>query len=81
MPRLLAGIAIAAIASACSLIPTQIECGTVDPAICHRLADEVIGRKRQDDPGRRIVRIRITDPRGSYDLEYDDGSGESLIID
>ena len=81
MSRLVAGIVVAAIVAGCSLIPAQVECGTVDAATCHRLADEIIGRKRQDDPNRRIVRIRITDPRGSYDIEYDDGSGESLIID
>jgi hypothetical protein len=72
---------LAATLGACSVIPPTIECGTVDAATCQRLADGIIAGTRADDPTRRIVKLTITDRRGSYSAEFDDGTGTSLIID
>jgi hypothetical protein len=68
--------------SACSLLPPRIECGPAgDRATCDRIAAEILARKRAEAPERRIVSLRISDARGSYDLTMDDGMGESVIID
>lgn len=68
--------------SGCSLLPPRIECGpAVDRETCDRIAAEIVARKRAEAPERRIVTLRISDARGSYDLTLDDGMGESVIID
>lgn len=68
--------------SGCSLLPPRIECGpAVDRATCDRIAAEIVARKRAEAPERRIVSLRISDARGSYDLTWDDGMGEALIVD
>ena len=81
MRTLTASVVLAATLAGCSLLPTRIDCGTVDPATCHRLADAIIASTRSGDPTRRIVTLTITDDRGSYNAEFDDGTGTSLIID
>ena len=65
----------------CSILPPTIECGTVDPATCQRLADAIVAGARAEDPNRRIVTLTITDERGSYSAEFDDGTGTMLIVD
>ena len=69
------------IVAGCSLLPAQIECGQVDVETCHRRAHQILERKAAESPSRRIVSIRITDARGSYDITFDDGTGESMIVD
>ncbi len=53
----------------------------VAPATCQRLADAIIASTRADDPTRRIVTLTITDDRGSYSAEFDDGTGTMLVVD
>ena len=67
--------------AACSLIPPQIACNGVEPATCQRIAKEIISRQAAEDPSRRVVRLVITDERGSYEITFDDGSGGSMIVD
>lgn len=69
------------IVAGCSMLPAQIECGAVDVETCHRLAHQILERKTAESTSRRIVSIRITDARGSYDMTFDDGTGESMIVD
>ena len=79
--RTLVAALFAATRCACSVIPPTVECGMVDPATCQRIADGIIAATRADDPTRRIVRLTITDRRGRYNAEFDDGTGTSLIVD
>ena len=65
----------------CAMLPAQVECGAVDLETCHRLAHQILERKAAETPSRRVVSIRITDARGSYDMTFDDGTGESMIVD
>ena len=81
MRALSAFVVAAATLVGCSTIATRLECGTVDLATCSRLADAIIASTRAADPTRRIVTLTITDDRGSYNAEFDDGTGTSLIID
>ena len=69
--------------SACGFLRmgTSLDCTTVDAATCRRIADRIIAEKVRQEPGRAIQSIRITDDRGSYDLVWEDGSGESMIVD
>jgi hypothetical protein len=46
-----------------------------------RLSKEIISRQAAEDPSRRVVRLVITDERGSYEITFDDGSGGSMIVD
>ena len=74
-------LAVGLAATACSLVPPQVTCNGVELSTCQRIARQVISQKTAEDPSRRIVRLEISDQRGSYSLTYDDGSGESMIID
>ncbi len=74
-------LAIGLASTACSMIPPQVACNGIEPSACQRIAQEVISRKSAEDPSRRLVRIEVMDARGSYTLTFDDGSGESMIID
>jgi len=65
----------------CSLIPPQVACNGVEPVVCERIATKIIEQKRQENPSRHVVRLDITDERGGYTLTYDDGTGESMIVD
>jgi hypothetical protein len=68
-------------ASACSFLPPQVECNGIEPAVCQRLAAKAIADKRAEQPQRRVVRLVITDERGSYEFTLDDGSGGAMIVD
>ena len=81
VPAAVLAVAIGVASAACSLVPPQVTCNGVDPATCQRIARDVISQKTAEDPSRRIVRLEINDQRGSYTLTYDDGSGESMIVD
>jgi hypothetical protein len=48
---------------------------------CDELAGQLLRSMRAERPDRGIVRLTITDDRGSYTVEFDDGTGQSLIID
>jgi hypothetical protein len=75
-------LAIGLAAAACSsLVPPQVACNGVEPSTCQRLAHDVISQKIAEDPSRRVVRLEIMDDRGSYTLTYDNGTGESMIVD
>ena len=84
MSRARAALAVLAIglsSASCSMIPPQVACNGVEPSTCQRIAQEVISRKSAEDPSRRIVRLEVMDDRGSYTLTFDNGSGESMIVD
>jgi hypothetical protein len=69
--------------AACGLLPMgpQVECVDVDPATCRRTADRLIATKSSERPGHRIATLTIRGEEGSYDLVWDDGAGESMIVD
>ncbi len=87
MHRRITAIVLAVVAltfGGCDLLPrgpVQIDCTTVEPAVCQRIAQGVLTQKKTENPARRPVKLVVMDPRGSYDLTYDDGSGESMIVD
>jgi hypothetical protein len=74
-------VAIVLASAGCAASPAQLDCRGVDRLACERMAAEIIARKNAEDPSRRVVRIVITDARGSYELTREDGSGESVIVD
>jgi hypothetical protein len=81
------GLGVAAwLIAGCSLlppgiVPTQIACGPVPKDRCDELAAGILRSIRAERPDRGIVRLTLTDDRGSYTAEFDDGTGQSLIID
>ncbi len=81
--HLLSVIVAATLVAGCDLLPmgSSLDCGTVDPATCRRIADRILAQKLGERPGHRITTLRITDDRGSYDLMWEDGNGESMIVD
>lgn len=79
-PRVVS-LAAGLVLAGCGLLPMQVECGDVDRATCQRLANGILASKPTERPGHRVVSLRIVDARGSYDLTWDDGAGESLIVD
>jgi hypothetical protein len=81
VPAAVLALAIVVAAAACSMIPPQVTCNGIEPATCQRIARAVISQKSAEDPSRRIVRLEIMDDRGSYTLTYDNGTGESMIVD
>ena len=74
-------LAIGLASAACSFIPPEVSCNGVQPSTCQRLAQQIISQKTAEDASRRILRLEIMDDRGSYTLTYDNGSGESMIVD
>ena len=74
-------VAIGVASVACSFIPPQVACNGVEPSACQRIAQRVISQKTAEDASRRIVRLEIMDDRGSYTLTFDNGTGESMIVD
>jgi hypothetical protein len=74
-------LAIGLASTACSLLPPQIECNGIEPAVCQRLAAKAIADKRAEQPQRRVVRLVVRDERGSYEFTLDDGSGGAMIVD
>lgn len=68
------------VATGCSLLPPEVVCSDVFGAECQRLAGEIIARKRTEQPGKRIVRLTVYE-NGSYDLTWEDGTGEAMIVD
>jgi hypothetical protein len=80
--RMAAALIAMVLASAgCAALPAQLVCKGVEQVTCQRMAAEIIARKNAEDPKHRVVRIVITDARGSFELTRDDGSGEATIID
>lgn len=81
--RLATFLLAAMLIAACDLLPmgSSLECGTVDPATCRRIADRVLAQKLPERPGHQVKTLRITDDKGSYDIIWDDGNGESMIVD
>lgn len=80
MRRALLVLGLGMVAAGCSLLPPEIVCGDVAGAECQRLAGAIIASKRADQPGKRIVRLTVY-ANGSYDLTWDDGTGEAMIVD
>lgn len=75
-------LGIVVLVAGCAWLPPTIECASgVDRASCDRVAARVLEQKRRERPDHRIVSLRVSDPRGSYDLLWDDGMGEALIVD
>jgi hypothetical protein len=75
-------VALGLAAAACSsLVPPQVACNGIERSTCQRIAQEIISQKTAEDPSRRVVRLEINDQRGSYTLTYDNGDGESMIVD
>ena len=56
----------------------ELVCGTVARRECEALAAKIVDLKRRDQPGSRIVTIRL-DVDGGYTIEYADGSSESIF--
>jgi hypothetical protein len=56
----------------------DLVCGTVARGECEARAEKLVAQKRQDQPGNRVVRVRL-DADGGYTIEFADGSSESLI--
>jgi hypothetical protein len=74
-------MAIGLASAACSFIPPEVTCNGVEPSTCQRIAQEIISQKTAEDASRRLIRLEIMDERGSYTLTYDNGTGESMIVD
>lgn len=68
------------VAAGCSLVPPEIVCGDVAGAECQRLAGAIIASKRAEQPRKRIIRLTVYE-NGTYDLTWDDGTGEAVIVD
>ena len=83
MARPLLLVAGGLLVSACGFLQmgTSLDCTTVDAATCRRIADRIIADKRGQEPDRRIQSLRILDDRGSYELVWEDGDGESMMVD
>ena len=47
-------------------------------AECEARAEKIVAQKRQDQPGDRVVTVRL-DADGGYTIEFADGSSENLI--
>jgi len=75
------GLVGAAVLAACSLLPTEIRCGTLSPDRCDALAGPALVAAHRDRPNQRVVRITFSDAHGSYTLEWDDGTSTMLIVD
>ena len=56
----------------------DLVCGTVERAECEARAEKIVAQKRQDQPGNRVVTVRL-DANGGYSIEFADGSSENLI--
>lgn len=80
MRRVMLALWIGIIAAGCSFLPLEIVCGDVADAECQRLAGVIVASKRAEQPDRRIVRLTVHG-NGSYVLTWDDGTGESLLVD
>jgi hypothetical protein len=59
----------------------ELECGTVPRAQCEARAMRIVVQKRAEQPGNRVVSVRIEDDRGSYTITFADGKTESMIVD
>jgi hypothetical protein len=81
-PLLLAAAA-GLLVSACGFLRMgmSLDCTTVDAADCRRIADRIVAEKQRQEPGRAIQSLRILDDQGSYDLVWEGGSGETLMVD
>jgi hypothetical protein len=58
-----------------------VACNGVEPVNCQRIATKIIAQKREEDPSRHVIRVEVTDGRGGYTVTFDDGTGESMIVD
>jgi hypothetical protein len=63
------------------IVPTAIECGAVPKERCDQLAAGILQSLRAERPDRAIIKLALSDDRGSYTVEFGDGTGQSLIID
>ncbi|HUP54396.1 MAG TPA: hypothetical protein VM408_02725 [Methylomirabilota bacterium] len=45
------------------------------------MAQALLRRSSGNNPSHRVVRIDVLDDQGSYTITYDDGTGESMIVD
>jgi hypothetical protein len=75
------GLAGLAALSACSLLPTEIRCGTLSPDRCDALAGPALVAAHQQRPNQHVVRLTFSDAHGSYTLEWNDGTSTMLIVD
>jgi hypothetical protein len=75
------GVAGLVLLAACSLLPTEIRCGTLSQDRCDALAGPALAAAHRDRPGVRVVRLTFSDAHGSYTLDWDDGGSTVLIVD
>ena len=62
-------------------IAFELHCGPVARARCEARARELEKVKRTENPAVRVVKLELTDDRGSYTITFSDGNTESLIVD
>ena len=59
----------------------RLDCGPLERAPCEASAARMVERMRERHPTKTVVRIDYTTPCGSFDLQFDDGSGVGGDID
>ena len=57
----------------------EVVCRNVEESTCQRLAAGLLEEARRDEPGKRVVKLTINGPGGTYDMLFSDGTGKAVV--